>query len=239
MTRSLDRVRLRWLTNTLLSAYGRQHWWPGETRFEVMAGAILTQNTAWKNVQRALLNLKSAGVLSPTKMAALSPAQLADLIHPAGYFNIKAQRLGNLCRFVLQQGGVAALSAWPSELLRRSLLEIKGIGPETADSILLYAFDRPVFVIDAYTRRILRRLDMIQGDEPYEVLRALLERGLDADSGLYNELHALIVEHAKSHCSSKPRCSGCCLVSRCAGAVEQNTAIPSDAKGAPNVRASD
>ena len=206
---------------TLLSAYGQQYWWPGDTRFEVMTGAVLTQNTAWRNVQQALDKLKAAEVLSPAKMAALSPAQLAGLIRPAGYYNIKAQRLGNLCRFVLQQGGVTTLAAWSSERLRRSLLEIKGIGPETADSILLYAFERPVFVVDAYTRRIFQRLDMIQGDEPYESLRAMFERGLDADSGLYNELHALIVRHAKSHCGAKARCRGCCLRSQCASFVDQ------------------
>lgn len=216
MPLSPDSASLHGLVKTLYSAYGSQHWWPGDSRFEVMTGAILTQNTAWRNVERALAALKTARVLSPAAMGALPPRQLAELIRPAGCFNIKAQRLGNLCRFILQEGGMACLATRDSESLRQALLSINGIGPETADSILLYAFDRPMFVIDAYTRRIFRRLGMIGGDEPYEVLRTLVERGLEENSRLYNELHALLVRHAKECCKSRtPVCIDCCLSSEC------------------------
>ena len=224
MPASLDRLRLHRVTEALLATYGRQHWWPGDSRFEVMAGAILTQNTAWRNVELALDNLKTAGLLSPEAIAAVPNQRLAALIRPAGYYNVKARRLANLCRFVLQQGGVAALADRSSEWLRAALLGVNGIGPETADSIMLYAFERPLFVIDAYTRRIFRRLDMIRGDEAYDLLRGMFERALDRDTGLYNELHALIVHHAKSHCASKPKCSGCCLLDQCAAAEARDMA---------------
>lgn len=211
----LDRDRLAWLARRLLAAYGPQHWWPADSAFEMMVGAVLTQNTAWRNVEQALGNLKRARLLSPERMEKLGVEELAALIRPAGYYNIKAKRLANLCYFIRQQGGLASLAAIRSEKLRRALLAVNGVGPETADSILLYAFDRPVFVIDAYTRRIFRRLGMIVGDEPYDTLRQMIEQGLAADSRQYNELHALLVRHAKSYCGSKPACAGCCLRSDC------------------------
>jgi endonuclease-3 related protein len=199
----------------LLRAYGPQHWWPGETRFEVMVGAVLTQNTAWSNVERAIANLKAAGPLSAEALLAIDPAALAAALRPAGYFNLKARRLISLCRFLHASGGEAALLQRDTGELRQALLAVHGIGPETADDMLLYAFARPVFVIDAYTRRLLQRLGWIQGSEDYEELRTGFERALAPDAALYGEYHALIVHHAKAACRVRPRCEDCCLRREC------------------------
>ncbi|QIK39005.1 endonuclease III domain-containing protein [Caldichromatium japonicum] len=206
---------LRDICALLLTAYGPQGWWPAETPFEVMIGAILTQNTAWANVERAIENLKARGALAAETILGLTPAVLAELIRPAGYFNVKAQRLREFCLFYQASGGWDGLAGLPTSTLRQRLLSIKGIGPETADDILLYAFARPVFVIDAYTRRIFTRLALIRGDEPYETLRLAFESALGPDVGLYQEYHALLVEHAKQVCGARPRCSGCVLNGQC------------------------
>ncbi|MCF6283472.1 MAG: endonuclease III domain-containing protein [Candidatus Polarisedimenticolaceae bacterium] len=206
---------LRWIFEQLFNRYGPQHWWPAETPFEVMVGAVLTQNTAWLNVERAINNLKQADSLSCQQVVDLPPAELAELIRPAGYLNLKAKRLQNLCRFLLESGGESTLSSYKTDELRQALLSVNGVGPETADDILLYAFQRPVFVIDAYTRRILTAYGLIAGDESYEVLRSGFEAGLPLDSALFNEYHALIVKHAKNHCRKKPQCAGCSLIERC------------------------
>jgi len=200
---------------TMLETYGPQGWWPGETAFEVMVGAILTQNTAWPNVEKAISNLKRAGVFSVVALLDVPHEALAQLIRPSGYFNIKADRLQQFCRFLQEQGGEEALRKMETARLRQLLLGVKGVGPETADDMLLYAFQRPVFVIDAYTRRIFSRLGMVSGDEPYEVLRMGFESVLAADAVLFNEYHALIVRHAKEFCNKKPRCAGCPLAMRC------------------------
>jgi endonuclease-3 related protein len=205
------RRALQRLHDRLLAAYGPQHWWPADSPFEVMVGAVLTQNTAWRNVERAIANLKGAGVLDPPGIAALPPAELAALIRPAGYFNVKAERLQAFCRFLRDRGGEAALAALSTSELRDRLLAVHGVGPETADDMLLYAFERPVFVIDAYTRRLLKRLGLATGEEGYEALRAGIERALGPDAPLFNELHALVVHHAKTACSARPRCGDCCL----------------------------
>ncbi len=209
------RKSLRTVYERLLAAYGPQHWWPGETPFEVMVGAVLTQNTAWRNVERAIANLVGADVLEPARIAGLPAAELAALIRPAGYFNVKARRLQAFCRFVVDAGGVEALARLPTPVLRHRLLAVHGVGPETADDILLYAFGRPVFVVDAYTRRLFARLGLARGDEDYEALRAGVERAFGADAALFNELHGLIVQHAKAACAKVPRCAGCCLRRRC------------------------
>ncbi|HHH39839.1 MAG TPA: endonuclease [Sedimenticola sp.] len=211
----LNPARVRRVYERLLGAYGPQAWWPGESRFEIMVGAVLTQNTAWVNVERAIGNLRQAGVLSLGGILALPRPRLAALIRPAGYYNVKAARLGNLCRFIDQQGGEAALEAMPTERLRPALLAVNGVGPETADDILLYAFERPVFVIDSYTRRIFSRLGMIAGDEPYEVLRLGFQAALGPETALYNEYHGLIVSHAKRACAKRPACGDCCLGGDC------------------------
>nr|VFJ93787.1 MAG: DNA-3-methyladenine glycosylase III [Candidatus Kentron sp. H]VFJ94504.1 MAG: DNA-3-methyladenine glycosylase III [Candidatus Kentron sp. H]VFK00998.1 MAG: DNA-3-methyladenine glycosylase III [Candidatus Kentron sp. H] len=176
-----------------------------------MVGAVLTQNTAWDNVEKAIANLKRAACLDPDKIAALPTADLAESIRPSGYFNVKAKRLRHLCAWYVEQGKHPRLSRWETPALRDALLSVHGIGPETADDILLYAFERPVFVIDAYTRRIFSRLDIFPEDLPYEVLRAGCEEALPTDRALFNEYHALIVRHGKDICRKRPRCDLCCL----------------------------
>lgn len=199
----------------LLAVFGPQGWWPGEPGFETMAGAILVQNTAWRNVERAIANLRTAGLLDPAAMLAASPEALAAAIRPAGYFNVKAQRLRHFCAAYLEAGGCAALSGWETAVLRRWLLGIKGIGPETADDILLYVYRRPVFVIDAYTRRVFSRLGWVRGDEPYEQLRGAVEAALGPDEPTFNEYHALLVALGKDYCRPTPRCTGCPLSAHC------------------------
>lgn len=199
----------------LYALHGPQRWWPAESPFEVMVGAVLTQNTAWSNVERAIANLKKAGALVPETIISVHPRRLATWLKPSGYFNVKAKRLRALCRWLVNQGGVRRLSTLPTDVLRPALLSVNGVGPETADDILLYAFHRPVFVIDAYTRRLFARLGEMTGDEDYETLRAKFEAVLPADAALFNEYHALIVRHAKDICRSRPRCDQCKLVPIC------------------------
>lgn len=186
-----------------------------------MLGAILTQNTSWVNVERAIASLKRERALSARAISRLSHAHLARLLTPVGYFNVKASRLHNFCRWYLQQGGVGRLQRLETLELRKRLLSINGVGPETADDILLYAFARPVFVIDAYTRRLFARLELIDGKESYEDLRSLFERRLSRvrdKPTVFNEFHALIVQHAKQACRRRPCCTHCCLSASCPGA---------------------
>nr|WP_245995236.1 endonuclease [Inmirania thermothiophila] len=199
----------------LLEGYGPQGWWPAETPFEVMVGAILTQNAAWANVERAIARLRAAGLLAPEALAALPPEAIAPHIRPAGYFNVKARRLAAYCRWYLAAGGLEGLARRPTEALRRALLAVHGVGPETADDILLYAFGRPVFVIDAYTRRIFSRLGLAEAGWGYERLRAWFEAALEPDPDLFGEYHALIVRHAKAACRKRPACAGCVLRGDC------------------------
>ncbi len=189
---------------SLLRAFGAQQWWPADTPFEVMVGAVLTQNTAWSNVERAIANLAGRGKLDAERILRARNDHLAGWLRPSGYFNIKARRLKNFCRWYLEQGGYRRLARMPTHRLRQSLLSVNGIGHETADDILLYAFDRPVFVIDAYTRRLFSRLGLVAGDEAYDDMRLAIEECLGQDAGLFNEYHALIVRHAKEHCRVKP-----------------------------------
>jgi len=204
----------------LLSAYGPQGWWPGDSRFEIMVGAVLTQNTAWANVERAIANLKRARALSPEAILGARPKWLANWLKPSGYFNVKAKRLKAMCRWLMEQGGVRALARLDTHGLRHGLLSVNGIGPETADDIVLYAFERPVFVIDAYTRRIFTRLGHIRGDEGYETVRQLFENKLGADVQVFNEYHAVIVTHGKDCCRVKPRCAECVLARSCPAATK-------------------
>jgi len=209
----MDRVLA--VFNVLFTAYGPQHWWPGDTPFEVMVGAVLTQNTAWTNVEQAIANLVRHDRLSATGIVATRKDHLANWLRPSGYFNIKAARLKNFCRWYVEAGGYTALSQVDTGVLRAALLSVNGVGPETADDILLYAFDRPVFVVDAYTRRLFSRLGLIAGDEVYDQLRLAVEDKLGPDVELYNEFHALIVRHAKMVCRVRPRCGDCPLRTRC------------------------
>ncbi len=211
----LNARSLRAVYQRLFETYGPQHWWPGDTPFEIMVGSVLTQNTAWVNVERAIQNLKAEQALSAEKILATPHEQLAEWLRPSGYFNIKAKRLRNFCDWYLAGGKEQRLANLGTQDLREQVLSVNGVGPETADDILLYAFERPVFVIDAYTRRLFSRLGMIAGDESYESLRLGFERALGPDTLLFNEYHALIVRHAKQHCSVKPRCERCSLIKRC------------------------
>jgi endonuclease-3 related protein len=175
----------------------------------IMVGAVLTQNTAWTNVEKAITNLKTAKALSPEAIAEAPHRRLAAWLKPSGYFNIKAERLRAFCQWLARRGGARRIARLPTQVLRAELLQVHGIGPETADDILLYAFNRPVFVIDAYTRRLFQRLGLIRGDEKYEQLRHWFETALVADARLFNEYHALIVAHAKDVCRKRPQCSAC------------------------------
>ena len=201
--------------NALFKYYGPQRWWPADTPFEVMVGAILTQNTAWTNVERAIGNLKVNHCLSPESILASRPKQLAQWLQPSGYFNIKAKRLRNFCQWYVENGQHKQLRHWDTHALRAGLLSINGVGPETADDMMLYAFGRPVFVIDTYTRRLFSRLALVEGNEGYEHLRQLCEAKLPRDAQLLNEYHALIVQHAKEFCRKRPVCSQCFLRMRC------------------------
>jgi len=198
--------------NRLFSEYGPQSWWPGDTPFEVMIGAILTQNTAWLNVERAITNLKNARLLSAQDLRDTTREELAVLIKPSGYFNVKADRLLEFVHWYCQQGQYESLKKLHTAQLRQGLLSVKGIGPETADDILLYAFNRKVFVIDAYTRRIFSRLGYVDKAITYEPLRKVFEENLaDDNTQVFNEYHALIVRHGKDICKTQPRCPECCL----------------------------
>jgi endonuclease-3 related protein len=211
----MNHKRVRSVYAALAAVHGPQSWWPAQTPFEVMVGAVLTQNTAWINVERAMARLTARVPLTAEAILALAEADLADALRPAGYFNVKARRLRAFCQGFLEHGGMDGLAALETRELRRRLLGINGIGPETADDMLLYAFDRPVFVVDAYTRRIFTRLGLLAGDEGYEAIRAAFESALGPDVPVYNEYHALIVRHGKSVCRTRPDCTGCCLRPGC------------------------
>lgn len=211
----MDASRLRDVVSTLFDVYGPQHWWPADTAFEVMIGAVLTQNTAWTNVERALERLKARIELDSGPILGLPLEELADALRPAGYFNVKARRLMALCEYLESSAGLQGLARLETSVLREALLGVKGVGPETADDILLYAFDRPVFVVDAYTRRLFSRLGLLDGDEQYEAIRAGFESALGPDAPLFNEYHALIVRHAKLVCRSTPDCRNCVLRVSC------------------------
>jgi endonuclease III related protein len=205
---------LRQYFDALFAAHGPQHWWPGRTPFEVIVGAILTQNTSWTNVEPAIENLRRAKLLTPRAIESVSPARLAPLIRSSGYFRQKTKQLKAFVRFLRSEyhGSLAAMFCAPTPALREQLLAVHGIGPETADSILLYAGTHTVFVVDAYARRILERHHLAEPKHSYEDLRQLFERSLSADAALYNEFHALIVHTGKHYCRARdPRCNDCAL----------------------------
>jgi endonuclease-3 related protein len=198
----------------MAGALGPMHWWPAQTPFEVIVGAILTQSTAWGNVERAIANLRAAGLLTPTAILRVRTARLATLVRPSGYFRQKAKKLKAFVRF-LQEGYGGSLNRMfltPTSELREKLLSVHGIGPETADSILLYAGNHPVFVVDAYTHRIFGRHGITDGKADYERVRALVETSIPQRPELFNELHALIVNTGKNWCrKAAPRCEECPL----------------------------
>jgi len=201
----------------LLAAFGPQHWWPGETPFEVMVGAVLTQNTNWQNVERAIRNLRQADLLDPHALAGVPVEELEELIRPAGYFRVKARRLRSLLDFLIERydGSLEAMFQTPLDALRRELLGVHGIGPETADSILLYAGGLPSFVVDAYTHRVFSRHGWIDFDADYHQIQDYIQGEIPQEAPLYNEFHALLVRLGKEYCrKSNPRCAACPLRER-------------------------
>jgi len=197
----------------LFQHFGPQHWWPAESPFEVIVGAILTQNTAWSNVEKAIINLKKQNLLSCGAILKIPDKDLASLIKPSGYYNQKAKRLKDFCTFFLKEysGDIEKMFSEEIGVLREKLLSVKGIGPETADSILLYAGNMPVFVVDTYTYRILSRHGLIPDEISYEEIQSLFMDFLDSDAELFKEFHALLVMTGKHFCKKKPKCSGCPL----------------------------
>lgn len=202
----------------LYDHFGPQHWWPGRGTFDVVVGAILTQNTAWTNVEKAIANLTRVRLMNPARMHRTPAARLARLIRPSGYFNLKAKKLKTFCAYLFAEyrGSLARLFKLDVPELRHELLGIYGIGPETADSIVLYAARKPVFVIDAYTRRIFARLGLAANDVSYDDLQHLAMQNLPHDERLFNEYHALLVALGKNYCTKRaPRCPACPLQSIC------------------------
>ena len=199
--------------NLLLSSFGPQNWWPAETELEMMVGAILTQNTSWNNVEKAILNLKEKSLLSIQKLSRIPASILAEYIRPAGYYNLKVKRLKNLINFIVDRynGDISNLFSLDTEAIREKLLTVKGIGLETADSIVLYGAERPIFVVDTYTHRILTRHGLIEEDAGYNDVQSFFMDNLSHDVELYKEFHALIVKTGKDFCRRKPRCSECPL----------------------------
>jgi len=212
-----NRPRLLDVYERLFERYGAQHWWPADDSFEVIVGAIVTQASAWTNVEKALENLKGAGLLTFEGVAEVSEVELAALLRPSGYYNAKARKLKAFIGLVNDgyEGDLGRMLAAPTGELRDDLLATHGIGPETADSILLYAARRPVFVIDPYTQRIFSRLGMGPAGEAYDEWRDWFMGELPRDVALYNEYHALIVRLGKAHCQKQPLCEECPLVDVC------------------------
>ncbi|MBI2564959.1 hypothetical protein HYV79_03135 [Candidatus Woesearchaeota archaeon] len=221
--------------HALIDAYGKQGWWPvtdkGEVfpeykkrkafsekqMLEVCIGAILTQNTSWTNVEKAIMQLNKNKLINVNKLAKIDQSKLAQLIRSSGYFNQKAERLILFAKYLLNNysGSINKFFNKPLQNLRQELLSMHGIGPETADSIILYAAKKPVFVIDAYTKRIFSRLGFCEKDISYHELQKMFHERLDCDFKLFNEFHALIVKHAKQYCKKKPECNNCPLNSKC------------------------
>jgi endonuclease III related protein len=206
--------RLSAIYDALYDAFGPQHWWPGDSPFEMMVGAMLTQNTAWTNVEKAIANLDGEGLLTPERLNEVSERRLASLIRPSGYFNVKAKRLKGLLALIMRDysGSLRKMLSEDAAELRAKLLEVNGIGPETADSILLYAAEAPVFVVDAYTKRLFGRHGFFHAEVGYHEAQSLFMEHLPRDARYYNEYHALIVRAGKEYCrKAEPRCKTCPL----------------------------
>ena len=210
---------VRAIFDRLSGAYGPQAWWPAQGRFEMMVGALLTQRTTWRNAERAIAALRRSDALSPEVLASLPVHEIEALVRPAGTFRVKAARLWALARWYVDSGGSGAMATRSTADLRTELLGLSGVGPETADDMLVYAFGRPVFVVDAYARRILSRYGWAKGDEPYDRLSAAIADAFGPDAAALGEFHALLVEHGKRHCRATPRCEGCPLAARCATGI--------------------
>ncbi len=217
MTLQFDVNTVTTAFDTLASAYQLPEvWWPADDPFEIMLGAILTQNTTWSRVQTALAALREHGPLTAAALLALDPATIATCLRPTGYYNQKTQRLRDFCQHDLEMGGTAGWMALTTPKLRQRLLSIRGIGHETADDILLYACDRPVFVVDAYTRRLATRLGWLPSAPlPYDTVRLAFEAVRPHDFNSLRRDHALIIHHGQQHCRPRPRCDGCPLLAEC------------------------
>jgi endonuclease-3 related protein len=211
------RAGLRRVYDRLLKRFGHAGWWPGETPFEVCIGAILTQNTSWTNVEKALGELRRRGLLSTSRLRALPVSRLARLIRSSGYYNVKARRVRAFLDFLQREyaGRVERMAEDEPGELRGKLLGVEGIGPETADSIVLYAAGHPIFVVDAYTRRVFARLGHVKGDEPYDTVQRFFMERLPPNAPLFNDFHAQIVRLGKDVCRPRPRCDGCPLEALC------------------------
>jgi endonuclease-3 related protein len=199
--------------NLLFTAYGPQNWWPAETELEMMIGAILTQNTSWSNVEKAIQNLKTGNLLSIEALSDIPAPTLAEHLRPAGYFNIKAKRLKNLIAFIQEKyaGDLNGLFSRDTDTIRMELLSVRGIGLETADSMILYGAGRALFVVDTYTHRILSRHNLIGEEAGYYDLQTMFMDNLPHDADLFKEFHALIVKTGKDYCRKKPLCPDCPL----------------------------
>lgn len=204
---------LKQVYDRLLAAFGPQHWWPAQSPFEVLIGAVLVQNTSWKNVEKAIHNLSKQDLLEPHSLYHVPVEELEEWLRPAGYYRVKARRLRNLLALLVEQyhGSLEAMFRTDLETLRRQLLGINGIGPETADSILLYAGGLPVFVVDTYTHRVLARHGWVGFDADYYQLQEHFQSSLPPQVALYNEYHALLVRLGHVHCRKTPKCDGCPL----------------------------
>ena len=199
---------------TLYKSFGPQHWWPGETPFEIMIGAILTQNTNWKNVEKAISNIKNKDLLNPFKLNSISNNELQTLIKPSGFYRLKAKRLKNFLEYFIKDfnGSIENMKKLDRDKLRDYLLSIKGIGKETADSIILYALSKAIFVVDTYTQRILSRHNLIKLGEDYELIQSIFHNTLPENVKLFNEYHALLVKIGKEFCfKNSPLCDKCPL----------------------------
>ncbi len=212
-TPSSAHIALMDIYRRLFLCYGPQRWWPARTRFEMIVGAILTQNTAWKNVEKAIRNLRSDNLLSPEKIRRAPRSRIARAVRPSGYYNLKTVRLKNIVRFLYAEyrGKLSHMFSEPTDSLRERLLSVSGLGKETVDSIVLYAGKRPVFVVDAYTKRIVVRHGLIAPGASYDEMQELFMRNLPRDHAFFNEYHALIVMAGKTVCRSRPRCGECPL----------------------------
>jgi len=213
----LTRETLQGIYQRLMDNYGPQKWWPAKEPFEVMVGAILTQSAAWANVEKAVTNLRASKAMAPEPLRRLSVSEIAELIHPCGYYNAKALKLKALAQWLGEyyDDDIERLFAGDVDQLREQLLSIHGIGEETADSIILYAANKPVFVIDAYTRRIIGRVGLAPESNSYTAYQCLFMDNLPADVRLFNEYHALLVNLAKNVCRTRPLCQQCCLNGMC------------------------
>lgn len=216
----MNAAALHQVFDRLLAHFGPLHWWPADSPFEVAIGAILTQNTAWTNVEKAIANLRREDCLTPQALRAATRGQLEEWIRPAGFFRQKAERLHLFVEYLFARhnGDLERMLGGTLPEARRELLALKGVGPETADSILLYAGGHPSFVVDAYTRRLFGRLGLLDAETSYEAIRAFFMERLPADPDLFNEYHALIVEQCKNFCrKQRPLCANCALLALCPG----------------------